>query len=90
MLPRSGASSPAMIRSSVVLPEPDGPSSATNSPRGTSKLTSWSAVKTPKRLLMPSTEMLMGRGPFRIAVRASRNRLRTSGDRHSTTAWPRA
>ena len=30
--PRSGRSSPAMMRSSVVLPEPDGPSSATSSP----------------------------------------------------------
>ena len=30
--PLSGNSSPAMMRSSVVLPEPEGPSSATNSP----------------------------------------------------------
>ena len=30
--PASGTSSPAMIRSSVVLPQPDGPSSATSSP----------------------------------------------------------
>ena len=33
-LPSSGCSSPAMIRSSVVLPEPTGPSSATSSPSG--------------------------------------------------------
>ena len=32
--PASGISSPAIIRSSVVLPEPDGPSSATSSPVG--------------------------------------------------------
>ena len=31
-VPRSGISSPAIMRSSVVLPEPDGPSSATSSP----------------------------------------------------------
>jgi len=30
--PTSGQSRPAMIRNSVVLPEPDGPSSASNSP----------------------------------------------------------
>ena len=33
--PRPGRSSPAMTRSSVVFPEPDGPSSATSSPAGT-------------------------------------------------------
>ena len=33
----SANSSPAMMRSSVVLPEPDGPSSATSSPRGNIK-----------------------------------------------------
>jgi len=33
--PRAGAISPAMIRSSVVLPQPLGPTSATNAPRGT-------------------------------------------------------
>ena len=37
---RRATSSPAMMRSSVVLPEPDGPSSATSSPVGTSRLTS--------------------------------------------------
>ena len=33
--PRSGHSRPAMMRSSVVLPEPEGPSSATSSPEST-------------------------------------------------------
>ena len=32
MLPPSGRSNPAISRSSVVLPEPDGPSSVKNSP----------------------------------------------------------
>ena len=48
--PASGTSSPAMMRSSVVLPEPDGPSSATSSPAGTSRLTSSSAVNAPNAL----------------------------------------
>ena len=49
-----------MIRSSVVLPEPDGPSSATSRPRGISRSTSSSAVKLPNRLVMSRTVMLMG------------------------------
>ena len=48
-----------MIRSSVVLPEPDGPISATSSPLGTSRVTSSRAVKVPKRLETCRTAMLM-------------------------------
>ena len=47
-----------MIRSSVVLPEPEGPSSASSEPAGTSRLTLSSAWKLPNRLLMFLTEML--------------------------------
>src|SRR5215471_5959650 len=39
------------MRSSVVLPEPDGPSSATSSPERMSSRTCSSAVKSPKRLV---------------------------------------
>ena len=46
-----------MIRSSVVLPPPDGPSSATSSPGATVKLTSSSATKLPKPLLTLRTSM---------------------------------
>src|SRR6478752_9269469 len=42
--PRVGVSSPATIRSVVVLPQPDGPSSAKNEPRGTSRSRSFTAV----------------------------------------------
>ena len=38
-LPASGISKPATSRSSVVLPQPDGPSSAKNSPSAMSRLT---------------------------------------------------
>ena len=51
-LPASGTSSPAMTRSSVDLPEPDGPSSAVSDPDGISSETSWSASKSPKDLVM--------------------------------------
>ena len=49
-VPRSATSSPAMMRSSVVLPEPDGPSSASSAPSATVKLTSFSATKLPNVL----------------------------------------
>jgi hypothetical protein len=39
MLPESGKSRPAIIRKSVVLPEPDGPSKATSSPSSISSET---------------------------------------------------
>ena len=46
-LPSSGFSSPAMMRSSVVLPEPLGPSSAVIWPSGISTLTPRSAWNAP-------------------------------------------
>ncbi|MDX6657343.1 MAG: hypothetical protein QOH62_2136 [Solirubrobacteraceae bacterium] len=41
-----------MIRSSVDLPEPDGPSSAVSDPAGISSDTPCNASNVPKRLLM--------------------------------------
>ena len=38
-LPALGATKPAIIRKVVVLPQPDGPSSTTNSPSATSSVT---------------------------------------------------
>src|SRR5258708_6598623 len=49
MLPPSGRSKPAIIRSSVVLPHPDGPSSVKNSPALIERLTPSTAVNAPKR-----------------------------------------
>ena len=43
--PYDGCSNPAIIRSMVVLPQPDGPSSEKNSPDRMEKLASWTAVK---------------------------------------------
>src|SRR5690606_30541048 len=63
MLPLSWRSRPAMIRSSVVLPQPEGPSSAVNSPAGKSRETSSSATKSPKRLWICLTLMLIVLGP---------------------------
>src|SRR2546421_611059 len=50
--PLSGLSSPASMRSSVVLPQPDGPSSAKNSPALISSDRSSTAGKAPKRVVI--------------------------------------
>src|SRR5690349_14676456 len=48
-VPASGTSNPAMIRKSVVFPDPDGPKSATSDPVGASTVTPSSAAKSPNR-----------------------------------------
>src|SRR5690349_18719566 len=53
-----------MMRRSVVLPQPDGPSSATSFPLGTSTLTSLTAQKLPNVFVTFLTWMLTG-APFR-------------------------
>src|SRR3989475_4189422 len=52
-VPLVGAMSPASIRIVVVLPAPLGPSSATISDRSTSKLTSSTTAREPKRRVRP-------------------------------------
>src|ERR1700716_1805800 len=52
MRPWSGASNPAISRSNVVLPQPDGPSSAKNSPRSIDNDTRSTAAAAPNRLLV--------------------------------------
>ncbi|CAB4952560.1 unannotated protein [freshwater metagenome] len=47
MLPAVGSSKPAIIRSVVVLPQPEGPSSAKNEPLGIVSDKSSTAVKSP-------------------------------------------
>src|SRR5438128_709147 len=60
--PASGSSRPATTRSSVDLPQPDGPSSTTNSPsRAVSERRSTAALP-PKRLVMPSIVNSKGSG----------------------------
>ena len=45
--PASGDMKPAIMRSSVVLPQPDGPRMEKNEPRGTLKLKSSTAANAP-------------------------------------------
>src|SRR6266851_758377 len=55
MLPPVSGSKPARQLSAVDLPQPDGPSRAMNSPRPTSSVTSFSALRLPKSRLTPSS-----------------------------------
>ena len=55
MRPASFCSSPAIIRSVVVLPQPEGPSSVRSRPSATVSDTPSTARTAPKRLLTPST-----------------------------------
>src|SRR5688500_9991956 len=58
--PASGHSRPAMMRKSVVLPEPEGPSSAMSSPVRTERLTVFSATKSPNCLVRSTASMPIG------------------------------
>src|SRR5687767_6010285 len=59
MRPASARSRPASRRSSVVLPQPDGPSSTRHSPDSISKSTPASAVCAPNRFETPSNRTRM-------------------------------
>ena len=54
MRPAEFCSSPATMRSVVVLPQPDGPSSVTNSPGSTDRSILLTATTLPKWRLTPS------------------------------------
>src|SRR3954471_17678292 len=60
MRPEVGVSNPASIRSSVVLPQPEGPSSAKNSLCMMSSVTALTAGTPPKRLLTSSKRTSAG------------------------------
>src|SRR4051794_9856339 len=53
--PASGSRMPAISRSSVVLPQPDGPSRVTNSPRSTDSETPSTAATASNRLRSPTS-----------------------------------
>src|SRR5690554_3447440 len=58
-----------MIRSSVVLPDPDGPNNAVSSPSFRERLTSSTATKSLKRLLTRSISILMGVSSLAVSRR---------------------
>ena len=57
--PSLGVSNPASMRSRVVLPQPDGPRSAKNSPSSIARLTLSTAIIAPKRLVTFSKRMMV-------------------------------
>src|SRR5258708_5815278 len=59
MSPLSGSSKPAIIRSMVVLPQPDGPSSVQNSPSPTANDASESAATSPNCLETPAQSTIV-------------------------------
>ena len=63
MRPAVGLMKPAIMRSVVVLPQPDGPSSDTNSPGCNDSETSCTATALPKFLPRPISASLVIRGP---------------------------
>jgi hypothetical protein len=63
IVPDVGCSSPATMRSVVVLPQPDGPSSAKKDPSGTVRSRDSTAVKAPNSLRTPhSSRLALPRG----------------------------
>src|SRR5579864_4729079 len=68
MVPLSGKSRPANRRSNVVLPDPEGPSRARNSPLLTSTLTWLSAGNRPKRLTTSIAETAVIDSPSMTAA----------------------
>ena len=85
MVPESMVSSRLIVRHSVDLPEPDGPSTTTTCPRSTSRLTSLSTCRAPKCLLTPWME-IMGtvapsamRRPYRRCLAFARYGNRSAG-----------
>src|SRR5262245_27667841 len=60
------SSSPASMRSSVLLPQPDGPTSTTNSPAAMSKPIPWMTSTLPKDLRMSRNETDAMRSPLAL------------------------
>src|SRR5262249_50332221 len=77
--PLSGIKKPPTRLSSVVLPQPDGPSSVISSPRRTSSDTSSSAVVLPKRLVTPSSSTAISAPPFARVAAAGAESLPSAG-----------
>src|SRR5262245_35221168 len=81
--PASIFSSPASPRSSVVLPQPDGPSSTMNSRSATARLTSLVAMTLPNVLVTRSKRTPAIRPPFGVILRRHKGSLpREASSRH--------
>src|SRR6266702_2746166 len=91
IVPEVGVSRPATIRRVVVLPQPEGPSSAKNEPCGTSRSSDFTAVKAANslvtwercRLRDPSDACDIGELPFVLAGLVLLERHEAVGRRQS-------
>ena len=81
--PASGCSKPAIIRSSVVLPQPDGPSTARSSPGSMSRFSSRTALTEPNDFDSPRIRTWLMRAPPR-----ARRPSRTAAGEASTSLAP--
>src|SRR3982750_613911 len=89
MVPEDMPSSPAIMRSSVDLPQPEGPTSTTNSPSGMSTLTPCSTSTGPKALrtfliatdaiLPPDTERASGAARYSCYLALARSETGDGG-----------
>ena len=66
--PSSGCSKPAIMRSEVVLPQPDGPSSDRNSPLWTRRLSAFTATSDPNRFVIARNSTSASPSPGGAAV----------------------
>src|SRR5580658_2034798 len=80
MLPLVGSSKPAISRSVVVLPQPEGPSSEKNSPASMRNDTSSTARTPPKRLVSP-TSSISPPATAVVSVRPLGEAARRAGER---------
>ena len=64
IVPAVGGSKPAIIRSVVVLPQPDGPRNETNSPRSAARLKSSTATVGPKCFCTPLSSRKLIVAPY--------------------------
>ena len=88
MIPASGVRNPAISRRSVVLPQPLGPSSVTNSRSRTSRLSSRTAATEPYRLDTRSIEMPAMRQLLIASARGlAARRARRRGSAASPARW---
>src|SRR5215210_6712434 len=86
--PAVGSSKPAIIRSVVVLPQPDGPSRARNSPGCTSRSMSSTATRSPKRFVTPRSAT-SGVSPLSMCAGTYRTHSGgVQGGQKVWTLWP--
>src|SRR5262245_1257030 len=84
--PELAVSSPAMMRSVVDLPQPEGPSSTQNEPGSMRRLTSCSATVSPQDLAIPSSSIKAMRSSIETSARRTDD-VRSGFSQGQCVAW---